>query len=146
MDKQHSGIAKVSFAGLVITLGIVFGDLGTSPLYTMNAIINASTIYNKELIFGALSCIFWTLTLQTTVKYVIITLRADNHGEGGIFALFALIRRKNNWIAILTMIGGSALLADGVITPSITVTSAVEGLGLFYPHIPVVPIDRKSVV
>ncbi|MEI7525383.1 MAG: KUP/HAK/KT family potassium transporter [Mariniphaga sp.] len=140
MDKQHSGIAKVSFAGLVITLGIVFGDLGTSPLYTMNAIINASTIYNKELIFGALSCIFWTLTLQTTVKYVIITLRADNHGEGGIFALFALIRRKNNWIAILTMIGGSALLADGVITPSITVTSAVEGLGLFYPHIPVVPI------
>jgi len=140
MDKQHSGIAKVSFAGLVITLGIVFGDLGTSPLYTMNAIINASTVYSKELIFGALSCIFWTLTLQTTVKYVIITLRADNHGEGGIFALFALIRRKNNWIAVLTMIGGSALLADGVITPSITVTSAVEGLKLFYPHIPVVPI------
>jgi len=140
MDKQHSGIAKVSFAGLIITLGIVFGDLGTSPLYTMNAIINASTLYNKELIFGALSCIFWTLTLQTTVKYVIITLRADNHGEGGIFALFALIRRKNNWIAILTMIGGSALLADGVITPSITVTSAVEGLKLFYPSIPVVPI------
>ena len=140
MDKQHSGIAKVSFAGLVITLGIVFGDLGTSPLYTMNAIINTSTVYNKELIFGALSCIFWTLTLQTTIKYVIITLRADNHGEGGIFALFALIRRKNNWIAVLTMIGGSALLADGVITPSITVTSAVEGLKLFYPHIPVVPI------
>jgi len=140
MDKQHSGIAKVSFAGLVITLGIVFGDLGTSPLYTMNAIINASTLYNRELIFGALSCIFWTLTLQTTVKYVIITLRADNHGEGGIFALFALIRRKNNLIAVLTMIGGSALLADGVITPSITVTSAVEGLKLFYPHMPVVPI------
>jgi KUP system potassium uptake protein len=140
MDKQQSGIAKVSFAGLIITLGIVFGDLGTSPLYTMNAIINESTEYTKELIYGALSCIFWTLTLQTTIKYVIITLRADNHGEGGIFALFALIRRKNNWIAILTMIGGSALLADGVITPSITVTSAVEGLKLFYPHIPVVPI------
>ena len=140
MDKQHSGITKVSFAGLVITLGIVFGDLGTSPLYTMNAIINASTLYNRELIFGALSCIFWTLTLQTTVKYIIITLRADNHGEGGIFALFALIRRKNNLIAVLTMIGGSALLADGVITPSITVTSAVEGLKLFYPHIPVMPI------
>ena len=140
MDKQHSGIAKVSFAGLVITLGIVFGDLGTSPLYTMSAIIDASTIYNKELIFGALSCIFWTLTLQTTIKYVIITLRADNHGEGGIFALFALIRRKNNWIAMITMIGGSALLADGVITPSITVTSAVEGLELLYPHIMVVPV------
>ena len=140
MDKQHSGIAKVSFAGLVITLGIVFGDLGTSPLYTMSAIIDASTVYNKELIFGALSCIFWTLTLQTTIKYVIITLRADNHGEGGIFALFALIRRKNNWIAMITMIGGSALLADGVITPSITVTSAVEGLELLYPHIMVVPV------
>ncbi len=82
----------------------------------------------------------WTLTLQTTVKYVIITLRADNHGEGGIFALFALIKKKNNWVAIVTMIGGSALLADGVITPAITVTSAVEGLGLVHPHIPVVPL------
>ena len=140
MNKQHAGIGKVSFAGLIITLGIVFGDLGTSPLYTIKAIINTSTQYNEFLIFGALSCIFWTLTLQTTVKYVIITLRADNHGEGGIFALFALIRRKNNWIAIITMIGGSALLADGVITPAITVTSAVEGLGLIHPHIPVVPV------
>lgn len=140
MDKHHSGIAKVSFAGLIITLGIVFGDLGTSPLYTMNAIINASTEFSKELIYGALSCVFWTLTLQTTIKYVIITLRADNHGEGGIFALFALVRKKNNLVAILTMIGGSALLADGVITPSITVTSAVEGLKLISPHIPVVPV------
>ncbi len=140
MDKQHTGIGKVSAAGLIITLGIVFGDLGTSPLYTMKAIINASTEYNEFLIFGALSCVFWTLTLQTTIKYVIITLRADNHGEGGIFALFALIRKKNNWVAIITMIGGSALLADGVITPAITVTSAVEGLRLLHPHIPVVPV------
>ena len=140
MNKQHAGIGKVSFAGLIITLGIVFGDLGTSPLYTMKAILNASTEYNEFLIFGALSCILWTLTLQTTVKYVIITLRADNHGEGGIFALFALIKKKNNWVAIVTMIGGSALLADGVITPAITVTSAVEGLGLVHPHIPVVPL------
>ena len=143
MNKQHAGIGKVSFAGLIITLGIVFGDLGTSPLYTMRAILNASTEYNEFLIFGALSCIFWTLTLQTTVKYVIITLRADNHGEGGIFALFALIKKKNNWVAIVTMIGGSALLADGVITPAITVTSAVEGLGLVHPHIPVVPLVIK---
>ncbi len=140
MDKQHTGIGKVSAAGLIITLGIVFGDLGTSPLYTIKAIINASTEYNEFLIFGALSCVFWTLTLQTTIKYVIITLRADNHGEGGIFALFALIRRKNNWVAIITMIGGSALLADGVITPAITVTSAVEGLRLIHPHISVVPV------
>lgn len=140
MDKQHTGIGKVSAAGLIITLGIVFGDLGTSPLYTIKAIINASTEYNEFLIFGALSCVFWTLTLQTTIKYVIITLRADNHGEGGIFALFALIRRKNNWVAIFTMIGGSALLADGVITPAITVTSAIEGLRLVHPHISVVPV------
>ena len=140
MNKQHTGIGKVSAAGLIITLGIVFGDLGTSPLYTMKAIINASTEYNQFLIFGALSCIFWILTLQTTIKYVIITLRADNHGEGGIFALFALIRRKNNWVAIFTMIGGSALLADGVITPAITVTSAVEGLRLIQPNIAVVPV------
>ena len=140
MDKHHNGIAKVSFAGLIITLGIVFGDLGTSPLYTIRAIINTSNEYNEFLIYGALSCIFWTLTLQTTIKYVIITLRADNHGEGGIFALFALIRRKNNWVAIVTMIGGSALLADGVITPAITVTSAVEGLGLIRTHVPVVPL------
>jgi KUP system potassium uptake protein len=140
MNKQHTGIGKVSAAGLIITLGIVFGDLGTSPLYTIKAIINSSTIFNRDLIFGALSCIFWTLTLQTTIKYVIITLRSDNHGEGGIFALFALIRKKNNWVAIFTMIGGSALLADGVITPAITVTSAVEGLGLVHEHIPVVPV------
>lgn len=140
MNKQHTAIGKVSVAGLIITLGIVFGDLGTSPLYTIKAIINASGRFDEFLIYGALSCIFWTLTLQTTIKYVIITLRADNHGEGGIFALFALIRNKNSWVAIITMIGGSALLADGVITPAITVTSAVEGLGLIHPHIPVVPV------
>jgi len=140
MNKQHTGIGKVSAAGLIITLGIVFGDLGTSPLYTIKAVINSSTVFNKDLIFGALSCIFWTLTLQTTVKYIIFMLRADNHGEGGIFALFALIRKKNNWIAIFTMIGGSALLAEAVITPAITVTSAVEGLSLIHNHIPVVPV------
>jgi KUP system potassium uptake protein len=95
---------------------------------------------NELLIYGSLSCIFWTLTLQTTVKYILITLRADNNGEGGIFALFALIRRKSAWAAILTMAGGAALLADGVITPSITVTSAIEGLKLFNTDIPVIPI------
>ncbi len=106
----------------------------------MSAIINSSKVGNELLIYGALSCIFWTLTLQTTVKYVIITLRADNHGEGGIFALFALIRKKNNWIAIVTMIGGSALFADGIITPAMTVTSSIEGLRLLYPQISVVPV------
>ncbi len=140
MENSHTGIKKVTFAGLVITLGIVYGDIGTSPLYVMNAIMKAGIEVNALLIYGALSCIIWTLTLQTTFKYVIITLQADNHGEGGIFALFALVRRKTNLIAIITMLGGSALLADGVITPAITVTSAVEGLNIIYSNIPIVPI------
>ncbi len=140
MEKNLTGIKKVSLAGLIITLGIVYGDIGTSPLYVMNAIMKGGIEINKLLIYGAVSCIFWTLTLQTTFKYVILTLQADNHGEGGIFALFALVRRKTNLIAIITMIGGSALLADGVITPAITVTSAVEGLNIVYDNIPVVPI------
>ena len=137
----HLDISKLSLGGLIITLGIVYGDLGTSPLYTMKAIVlGGADNFNDLLIFGSLSCIFWTLTLQTTIKYIIITLRADNKGEGGIYALFALIKKKSSWAAILTMIGGAALLADGVITPSITVTSSIEGLRLFNPDIPVVPI------
>jgi KUP system potassium uptake protein len=140
MESSHTGIKKVTLAGLIVTLGIVYGDIGTSPLYVMNAIMKGGIVVNDWLIYGALSCIFWTLTLQTTFKYVIITLQADNHGEGGIFALFALVRRKTNLIAIITMLGGSALLADGVITPAITVTSAVEGLNILYTNIPVVPI------
>ncbi len=121
-------------------MGIVFGDIGTSPLYTMKAIIGNAEVFNELLVYGALSCVFWTLTLQTTVKYILITLRADNKGEGGIFSLFALIRKKSTWAAILTMVGGGTLLADGVITPAITVTSSIEGLNLFNPNIPVVPI------
>jgi KUP system potassium uptake protein len=140
MENSHTGIKKVSLAGLIVTLGIVYGDIGTSPLYVMNAIMKGGIEVNKLLIYGGLSCIFWTLTLQTTFKYVVITLQADNHGEGGIFALFALVRRKTNVIAIITMLGGSALLADGVITPAITVTSAIEGLNILYQDIPVVPI------
>jgi len=141
MAQHHPDIKKLSLAGLIVTLGIVFGDLGTSPLYTMRAIIiGGSNNFNQLLIYGGLSCIFWTLTLSTTIKYVLITLRADNNGEGGIFALFALIKQKSSWPAILTIIGGAALLADGVLTPSITVTSAVEGLKLINPGIHVVPI------
>jgi len=139
--EHHIDINKVSFAGLLVTLGIVFGDIGTSPLYTVKAILlGGKENFNELLVYGALSCVFWTLTLQTTIKYILITLRADNNGEGGIFALFALIRRKSTWAAILTMIGGAALLADGVITPAITVTSSIEGLKLFNPEIPVIPI------
>jgi len=118
---------KASLAGVVIALGIIYGDIGTSPLYVMNAICNGKRI-SEELIIGALSCIIWTLTLQTTIKYVILTLKADNKGEGGIFSLFALVRRHGKWTVFLAMIGGAALLADGMITPPISVTSAIEGL------------------
>ena len=112
---------------MLIALGIIYGDIGTSPLYVLNAITSGKVI-TEELIVGALSCIIWTLTLQTTIKYVILTLRADNRGEGGIFSLFALVRRRRRWLVIAAMIGGAALLADGMITPPISVTSAIEGL------------------
>src|SRR4051794_16060291 len=118
---------KVSAAGLLIALGIIYGDIGTSPLYVLNAIISGK-ILTDDLIIGSLSCIIWTLTLQTTIKYVVLTLRADNRGEGGIFSLFALVRRRRKWLVFAAMIGGAALLADGMITPPISVASAIEGL------------------
>ena len=118
---------KVGYAGLLIALGIIYGDIGTSPLYVFNATIGDKVV-NASLVVGILSCIIWTLTLQTTIKYVILTLRADNKGEGGIFSLFALVRRRKKWLVFPTMIGGAALLADGMITPPISVTSAIEGL------------------
>src|SRR5215213_8292443 len=118
---------KVSVAGLLIALGIIYGDIGTSPLYVLNAITSGKLI-TEELIVGALSLIIWTLTLQTTIKYVMLTLQADNRGEGGIFSLFALVRRRKKWLVIPAMLGGAALLADGMITPPISVTSAIEGL------------------
>jgi KUP system potassium uptake protein len=117
----------VTGAGLLIALGIIYGDIGTSPLYVFNAIISDRVI-TEDLIIGSLSCIIWTLTLQTTVKYVIMVLRADNRGEGGIFALYALVRRRRKWLVVPAMIGGASVLADGIITPPISITSAVEGL------------------
>ncbi len=120
-------VNKVTIAGLVVALGIIYGDIGTSPLYVFNAIINGRII-DDVLIIGGLSCIIWTLTLQTTIKYVILTLNADNKGEGGIFSLYTLVRRQKKWLVIPAMIGGAALLADGMITPPISVTSAIEGL------------------
>jgi KUP system potassium uptake protein len=118
---------KFSAAGLLIALGIIYGDIGTSPLYVFDEIINGRVI-NELLIIGSLSCIIWTLTLQTTVKYVILTLQADNKGEGGIFSLYTLVRRQKKWLVIPAMLGGAALLADGMITPPISVASAIEGL------------------
>ncbi len=130
----------VTAGGLIVTLGIIFGDIGTSPLYVFKAIIDKSPIA-PDLVLGGLSCIFWTLTLQTTLKYVIITLRADNKGEGGIFSLFALVRRmKSKWLYIPAILGGSTLLADGIITPPISVASAVEGLRVLNADIPTIPI------
>jgi KUP system potassium uptake protein len=138
--EERGHIKKLSALGVIITLGIVYGDIGTSPLYVFGAIIDSARVVDQNFILGALSCIIWTLTIQTTVKYILITLRADNNGEGGIFALFALLRRRAPWVFIFAIIGGSTLLADGIITPSITVVSAIEGLQIVNPKIPVIPI------
>ena len=132
-------IHKISTAALLVTLGIIYGDIGTSPLYVFKAIIG-SDIITEQLVLGSLSCVFWTLMLQTTVKYVIITLRADNNGEGGIFSLFALVRRRAPALVWIAIIGGSALLADGIITPPISVASAVEGLLIHNPDLHTIPI------
>src|SRR3984885_10738447 len=132
-------IKKISAAGVLIALGIVFGDLGTSPLYTYKAIIG-NRLITETLILGSVSAIFWTLTFQTTIKYVLITMRADNNGEGGIFSLFALIRRHAKWLLWPAIIGGSFMIADSLITPPISVTSAIEGLKGIYPDLPILPI------
>jgi len=123
----RKNLNKVTAPGLLIALGIIDGDIGTSPLYVFNAIIKDKLI-DDILIIGSLSCIIWTITLQTTMKYVIMVLRADNRGEGGTFALYALVRRRYKWLVYPAMIGGAALLADGIITPPISITSAIEGL------------------
>ncbi len=135
--KSHTN--KASAAGLLIALGIIYGDIGTSPLYVFNAIIGNRQI-TEDLIIGTLSCIIWTLTLQTTIKYVILILRADNKGEGGTFALYALVRRRRKWLVVPAMVGGAALMADGIITPPMTVTSAIEGLKIL-PSLKQLPVS-----
>lgn len=115
---------------MLVTLGIIFGDIGTSPLYVFQTLLSEGGTANQELVLGSISCVFWTLTLQTTFKYIFITLQADNKGEGGIFSLYALVRRYGKWLAIPAIIGAGTLLADGIITPPISVTSAIEGLHL----------------
>lgn len=137
---HENKLSKVSAAGLLVALGIIYGDIGTSPLYVMKAIIGVKII-SHDLVIGGVSCVLWTLTLQTTIKYVVLTLRADNKGEGGIFSLYALVRKtKLKSLIIPAIIGGSALLADGLITPAISVASAVEGLRYFNKDIATVPI------
>lgn len=126
---MNTHLKKLSAAGMLITLGIIFGDIGTSPLYVFQTLLHEGGARDVPFVFGCLSCIFWTLTLQTTFKYIVITLQADNHGEGGIFSLYALVRRYGKWLAIPAIIGAGTLLADGIITPPISVASAIEGLG-----------------
>ena len=141
MNATHKDLhSKLTLGGLLISLGIIYGDIGTSPLYVMKAILG-SYVINSDVVLGGISAVFWTLTLQTTIKYVLITLSADNHGEGGIFALYALVKKtKIKWLIVPAIIGGSALLADGIITPPISVSSAVEGMRTYFPDIETVPI------
>ena len=137
---NKSTLQKVTVASLLVALGIIYGDIGTSPLYVMKAIIKNREI-SKLLVYGGVSCIFWTLTFQTTIKYVLLTLSADNHGEGGVFSLYALVKRFGKGkLVIPTILGATTLLADGIITPPISVASAVEGLGDVVPGIPTLPI------
>lgn len=132
---------KITGASLLITFGIIFGDIGTSPLYVMKAIIGKREI-TEQIVYGGVSCIFWTLFFQTTVKYIWLTLQADNNGEGGIISLFSLINKKGKKLIIPTIIGAAMLLADGIITPPVSVTSAVEGLRFIkgMEEIPIIPI------
>lgn len=149
---NQKNVNTLTAGGLLISLGVVFGDIGTSPLYTLRAVFNvalgsgSSLSVDENLVLGTLSCIVWTLTMQTTVKYVLIALRADNKGEGGIFSLYSLIRKKYKWLVFPAIIGGAAMLADGMITPSITVTSAIEGLKLKFPTLEVFPIVLVIIV
>ena len=138
MEAKHS-VNKVTAGALLITLGIIYGDIGTSPLYVMKAIFGNSPI-NSNLVLGAVSCVLWTLTLQTSIKYVWLTLQADNNGEGGIFSLYTLVKKlKKKWLIVPALIGGSAMLADGFITPPISISSALEGVKIYYPNLQTIP-------
>lgn len=145
MDNNHGGhpnLNKITLGGLIVTLGIIYGDIGTSPLYVMKAIVGEKPI-SADIILGGMSLVFWTLTLQTTIKYVIFTLRADNKGEGGIFSLYTLIKKaKVKWLIFPAIIGGCCILGEGIITPPISVASAVEGLRMVpsLKDIPTIPI------
>lgn len=135
-----STLTKVSAASLLVALGIIYGDIGTSPLYVMKAIIGDRPI-SQLLVYGGISCVFWTLTFQTTIKYIFMTLSADNHGEGGIFSLYALVKRFGKGkLVIPTILGATTLLADGIITPPMSVASAVEGLEPIIPGLPTTEI------
>ncbi|MFM9075751.1 MAG: KUP/HAK/KT family potassium transporter [Bacteroidota bacterium] len=135
MSEKETQRNKITTAGVLVALGIIYGDIGTSPIYTLRFIVGNRPI-TEDLILGGLSCVFWTLSIITTLKYVTLALNADNKGEGGIFALYALVRRyKASWVIFPAIIGCSTLISDGFITPAISVTSAVEGLRSITPDI-----------
>ena len=145
MPDNKNNLHKLSAAGALIALGIIYGDIGTSPIYVLKAImgmaIDGHHVVTDNLILGSVSCVFWTLVIITSFKYVYLALNADNRGEGGIFALYALVRRyKAKWTIIPALIGCASLMADGFITPPISISSAVEGLTILYPKLPTVPI------
>ncbi|MBK7434999.1 MAG: KUP/HAK/KT family potassium transporter [Chitinophagaceae bacterium] len=127
MKSNTKSLNRISIASLLVALGIIYGDIGTSPLYVLKAVVGEHKI-DETLVYGGVSLIFWTLVFQTTIKYIILTLRADNQGEGGVFSLYALVRRYGKFLAIPTILGATTLLADGIITPPISVASAIEGL------------------
>lgn len=130
---------RMSAAGLLIAIGIVYGDIGTSPLYVMKSIVEGNGgigNVNRDFIIGSISLVLWTVTLLTTLQTVIIALKATNHGEGGIFALYTLVRKRAKWLVLPALIGGAAILADGTLTPAVTVTTAIEGLN-FGGNVPV---------
>src|ERR1035437_1501379 len=139
MQEANIHSKKVTAASLLVALGIIYGDIGTSPLYVLNAVVGERPI-DETLVFGGVSLIFWTLVFQTTIKYIWLTLKADNHGEGGIFSLYALVHRYGKFLVIPTILGATTLLSDGIITPPISVASAIEGLDMIIPGIPTVPI------
>ncbi|MCC6462205.1 MAG: KUP/HAK/KT family potassium transporter, partial [Saprospiraceae bacterium] len=142
-SSSHADHHRLSLAGLVITLGIIYGDIGTSPLYVMRSIVGGGPVV-RDTILGAVSLVFWTLTIQTTFKYVMLVLQADNKGEGGIFSMYTLVRRRRKWLLFPAMIGGCAVLSEGMITPPISVCSAIEGIEsierFHSMHIPIVQI------
>ena len=130
-QKERHPQIPLSMAAVVVALGVVYGDIGTSPLYVMKAIVEGNgglESLSDSFITGALSLVIWTVTLITSIKYVLIAMQADNHGEGGIFSLYTLVHKRAKWLIIPAMVGGAALLADGILTPAVTVTTAVEGL------------------
>jgi len=139
MESNTIHSKRITIASVLVALGIIYGDIGTSPLYVLKAIVGERAI-DETLVFGGVSCIFWTLVFQTTIKYIWLTLQADNQGEGGVFSLYALVKRFGGGLVIVTILGATTLLADGIITPPISVASAIEGLDIIIPHIPTVPI------